>query len=138
MPERPLCRIASSTELARVPANERPPVLMQQKRNHLAVLPKPCKTLEARAGAIFARTRKKVPLPGEPPIVLAVVSPRRVTCAPFGAEACLPNMNAWVCEGADGSSEAGRIRTDDPRIRSPMLYPTELGCRKDAVAELLE
>lgn len=63
MPERPLSRIASPTELARVPANEGPPALMQQKRNHLAVLPKPCESLEARAGATFARTRKKVPPP---------------------------------------------------------------------------
>jgi hypothetical protein len=56
-------RIALPTELARVPADERPLIVMQQKRNPLAVPPKPCKNLEARAGAIFARTRKKVLMP---------------------------------------------------------------------------
>jgi len=57
---------------------------MQQKRNHLAVLPKPCETLEARAGATFARTRKKVPLLGEPRMFFRWASDG--TCAPFGAE----------------------------------------------------
>ena len=72
---------------------------MQQKRNHLAVLPKPSKHLEARAGAIFARTRKKCHAQESRESSSFFAGP-----PPFGAEPRLPNMNAWSAKKQTGSN----------------------------------
>src|SRR5579863_2009533 len=46
------------------------------------------------------------------------------------------NRNPYVRNGPEGAGALGEIRTPDPRIRSPMLYPAELRAREGSITRL--
>jgi hypothetical protein len=60
-------------------------------------------------------------------------SPRSDSQIGIGAVASTLPMKSRTLVGLLQRSAPRRIRTYDPRIRSPMLYPAELGARRNAI-----